>query len=170
MSARRKITVTAVFGFRLGVAGLLIAYLEFYVGFLQHGRGSIDVVDYTILQQVLLGYSLSSATIPCLKGFLGRFQTGDLARLSEDEVTKYENGSNPASHGNSYALAALDGNGKSRSRVSRSHFVRLQHEVREQSAQAYVTHSGEDNRASVRSFGSDRMFIQRTVDIDIVRQ
>ncbi len=57
-----------------------------YISFREHGRPSIEAVDFLGLQQTLLAYGLMAATIPCLRGFLGRFRTGDLARLTESEI------------------------------------------------------------------------------------
>ncbi|KAK3073972.1 hypothetical protein LTR53_003976 [Teratosphaeriaceae sp. CCFEE 6253] len=171
MRVRRKVTVTTAFAFRLGVIGFLVAFLKSYIDFLQHGRASIDSVDHLILQQALLAYALSSATIPCLKNFLGRFQTGDLARLSENEMTRYGTGSHSASQGQSYNMHSLDREGRSKKRASRSHFVKLQPDAAaEHSARVYAVQNDRDNGMSVRSFGSDQMIIRKKTDIDIVHQ
>ncbi|KAK5120384.1 hypothetical protein LTR85_006323 [Meristemomyces frigidus] len=166
MSVQRKITVMAAFAFRVGVAIIFIVYLESYIHFRQHGKDSIGAVNSIILQEVLIAYSLISATIPCLKGFLGRFQTGDLAKLSESE-TRQTYGSRGGAQSQSYALSSLDREGMSRRRPTQKDFIQLQPVNVEHSATA----SGGDNTsASLRSFGSEQMIIHKRTEVDIVHQ
>jgi len=112
-----------------------------------------------------------SATIPCLKGFLGRFQTGDLARLSESDVlTAY--GSDNAygrPHGDSYVLSSMDGQGRP-GKVKR--VVSQLGELRPDNIH-YTSHAYGQRGAtgdSRRSSGSEQMIIRRRVDIDVVEQ
>lgn len=61
---------------------MFIAYLEAYIHFRNYGGTSLDVVPNLVRQQVLCGYSLITATTPCLKGLLKRFRT-EMAAINE---------------------------------------------------------------------------------------
>ncbi|KAK4550011.1 hypothetical protein LTR36_002978 [Oleoguttula mirabilis] len=166
MSFKRKVTVISAFSFRIGVAILFIVYFKSYMDFRLHGKDSIGAVNNIVLQQTLIAYSLISATIPCLKGFLGRFQTGDLARLSEGG-TRYAYGTRGGTHSESYALSLLDRDALSRRRPAQKHRIKLQPASVEHMAMA----SGGDNAsASVRSFGSEQMIIHKRTEFDVVSQ
>jgi hypothetical protein len=62
-----------------------------------------------IWQEVLLCYALVSATIPVLKGFVGRFTTANLVRLDQSGsgLRSHHQGSN-APYGDSYALQSMN--------------------------------------------------------------
>lgn len=108
-----------------------------------------------------------SATIPCLKGFLGRFQTGDLAKLSEGDTT-YASGSRSESHGQSYALSSLDhkGGAVSRNRQAKAQSTDFRPDFAENSAVAYAERGEDNSNGSVRSFGSEQMIIHRRVEVE----
>ena len=158
------------------VAGLFVAYLVSYKTFRESGRPSIDAVDYLILQQVMLAYGLMSATIPCLKSFLGRFRTGDLAKLTESEVMESYNlrenssTSRSRSHGQSLALTSMDrrggvGQGK---RAKTQLPAMLRPDDTYHTTQAYAQRSSDNGSGSNRSSGSQQMIIHRRVDFDVV--
>lgn len=162
------------------VAGLFVAYLMSYTSFRERGRPSIDAVDSLMLQQALLAYGLMSATIPCLKGFLGRFRTGDLAKLTESEIMhsygarQYgsRSRSRSRSHGQSYALSLMDrqgGAGKVQRAKNQLPAI-LRPDGVHYSTHAYAQRSGDNGSGSVRSFGSEQMIIHRRVDYDVVAQ
>lgn len=160
--------VVGAFAFRLGVAALFIAYLESYEAYRHHGRKSIGAVNNIILQQMLLAWALISSTIPCTVGFLSRFQTGDLAALS-DSGTRYGYGSNgPSQQGQSYVLSSMDRPAIGRTRRATKDFVKLQPDNGQHSAQAYAGAGGDDASMSVRTFASDElMIINKRVDISV---
>ena len=148
------------------VAALFIGYVVSLTAYSRKGRPAVDAVDYLTLQQALLSYSLMSATIPCLKGFLGRFQTGDLARLTESELmcsrgSRFGTETNSRSH----RLSTMD-----RQRVGKAErtqdelTVSLRPDVL-QDSRVYAQTGGDNG--SIRSYGSDQMIIHRRVDIDV---
>ena len=192
MSVARKLIVIGAFCFRLGyvtvyrttisvsssisVAGLFIAYLMSYTAFREHGRPSIDAVDSLILQQVLLAYNLMSATIPCLKNFLGRFRTGDLVKLTESEVMQshdlreYSLTSRSRSHGQSFALSSMDrqrGVGKVKRAKSQPPAIFRPEDI-QNTTHAYAQRSGDNGSGSIGSSESQHMFIHRRVDFTVV--
>ena len=123
-------------------------------------------------QEILLSYSLMSATIPCLKGFLGRFQTGDLARLSENDTQFYGYGSQksqPRSKGQSYALESIKSKieHKRSSNVPEAEFSGFRGDNPQHTANAFATNRNGDD-SSTRSDSSEQMIIHRRVDWDVV--
>jgi len=145
---------------------LFIIYLILLTAYSRKGRPAVDAVDYLTLQQALLSYSLMSTTIPCLKGFLGRFQTGDLARLTETELM-YSRGSRSGTETNnrSQRLSTMD-----RQRVGKAERIQDEHTVSLrpdglQDSRVYAHTSGDNG--SIRSYRSDQMIIHRRVDIDV---
>ena len=152
------------------VAGIFIAYLEAYVNFRKYGGTSIDAVDTLVWQQVLCGYSLVSATTPCLKGFLGRFRTEDFARVTEGSsgTRSYGHSSRTRTDPETYVLESLDG------KISRNRPPNDEPTVLacgpadvQHSATAYAEGSGDNGDGSVKSFGSERMMIHRKVEYDV---
>ena len=153
------------------VPAIFIAYLEAYVSFRKHDGSSIGAVSSLVWQQVLCGYSLVSATTPCLKGFLGRFHTEELARVTEASSgirtygsQKFRSRTNP----DAYVLESLDR--KSRRRLALNdepsslacHPAEVLH-----SATAYAETFGDNGDESVKSFGSERMMIHRKVEFGV---
>lgn len=55
-----------------------VMYLVTYTHFIHNGSAGVVVTPPLIWQNVLLSYSLMSATIPCLKGFMKGFTTGGM--------------------------------------------------------------------------------------------
>ena len=153
------------------VPAVFIAYLEAYVRFREHGRTSIDTVDTLVWQQVLCGYSLVSATTPCLKGFLGRFRTEDLVRVGQSTTTNsatYDHHSKTKPHPQSYALESLDSNAHRR-RALNEESTTLDCRSAEvlHSATAYAEASGDNSGGSEKSFGSEEMIIRRKVEYGV---
>ena len=166
----------------LRVAGLFIAYLESYAQFRDHGQPSIGTVYALILQQTLLAYALMSATIPCLKGFLGRFRTGDLATLSESATgygqsygQSYGQNSNRSGrhgsggHGQSFALKSLDRTGVNLGTGKRTNDgpSNLRPDDIQNSTLVY-SDAVEGDNGSATSFGSEQMIIHRKVEWNVV--
>lgn len=192
MRIRTKITVTSAFGFRLGyvnvlkhnlirvsetfsVPALFIAHLILYTSFREHGRPSIDAVDFLVLQQTLLAYGLMAATIPCLRGFLGRFRTGDLSRLTESEIMQSDllrewvSRSKPKPHGQSYVLSSMDRQKYGKVRRAKDQLsAMLQSDGTHHSTHAWAAGQDDNGNSTIPSSGSERMIIHRTVDFDVV--
>ena len=162
----------------LRVAGLFIAYFESYAQFRDHGQASIGAVHALIWQQTLLAYALMSATIPCLKGFLGRFRTGDLATLSESATgygQSYGQNSNRSGrhesggHGQSFALKPLDRTGVNLGTGKRTNTgpSNLRPDDIQNSTLVY-SDAVEGDNGSATSFGSEQMIIHRRVEWNVV--
>ena len=75
ISTWKKITVMFSFAFRIGVALLFVGYTVSYLDFMRHGQQSIGLAPTVAWQESLLGASLLSASIPCLRSFLGSFMS-----------------------------------------------------------------------------------------------
>lgn len=74
----KKRQVVFVFSFRLAVAAFSIVYMVSYVSYL-NGHGNTQGIAVSVAwQEILLGFSLLSASIPCLRSFLWAFQSNQL--------------------------------------------------------------------------------------------
>ena len=152
------------------VPAIFIAYLEAYIRFRKHGRAGIDVVDSMVWQQVLCGYSLVSATTPCLKGFLGRFRTEDLVRLGRGSSGSgtYDQTSRTETTSQSYPLEPLSGKSeRRRAPIEESNILDCRPSDVLHSATAYAEDRGENGDESVKSFGSEQMIIHRKVEYGV---
>lgn len=70
-----KMLVVSAFMFRLPLIALSILYLLSQSHLLDTSSTGISVVPTILYQQILLPYSLMSATIPCLRAFVETFKT-----------------------------------------------------------------------------------------------
>jgi hypothetical protein len=143
--------------------------------FQSHGETNIGATAIMIWQQVLIALALMTATIPCLKGFLGRFKTSDLARLSEYQSTyvfSTNNNTRRRNHNRSYALSTMNREGGSRQRRNRSLPSEnpTERNDKEHSVTAFSEGSRTGDNTSERSFGSERMIIHRRFDFDVSAQ
>lgn len=64
-----------VYIFRLIVLGFSIAVTVTYFQFLRGGRNSIGIVNAVVWEEVLLAFSIISASFPCLRTFLWAFMS-----------------------------------------------------------------------------------------------
>lgn len=78
MAWSEKILVIIAFAFRLPAVACITAYLVTSIRFLSSNRTGVHIAATVIWQQVLLGYSLMSATIPMLRKFVQNFTTGGM--------------------------------------------------------------------------------------------
>ena len=158
------------------VPAIFIVYLDTYIKFRKHGGTSIDAVGTLVWQQVLCGYSLVSATTPCLKGFLGRFRTEDLARVTEGSYGTRTYGQNSRSRANqdTYVLESIDRKNSLRRPpppppiIDEPAVLAARPAVPLEGATAYAAEAFADSGdGSVKSFGSERMMIHRKVEYDV---
>jgi len=159
----------------ISVPALFITYLILYTSFREHGRPSIDAVDSLVLQQTLLAYGLMAATIPGLKGFLGRFRTGDLTRLAESEIMESDvlrewvSRSKSTPRGQSYVLSSMDGQKPGKVRRAKNQLsAMLQPDGTHHATHAWAERQDDQGRSSIPSSGSEQMIIHRTIDFDVV--
>lgn len=125
-----------------------------------------------VWQQILCGYSLISATTPCLKGFLGRFRTEDLARLTEADSGSrtYVHNSRVNTRSDSYALDSIH-RSKNRSKRNTEYGDTARLTLRPMevlhSTTVYAGLSAENGDGSMKSLSSDKMMIHRKVEYDV---
>ncbi|KAI5370327.1 hypothetical protein Slin15195_G012050 [Septoria linicola] len=95
LKASKKRIVIFVYMFRLIVIGFSIATTASYFNFLNDGNDSIDIAPVIAWQEVSLGFSLISASFPCLRSFLWAF-------MSRGLMTMYGNTTASASESRSH--------------------------------------------------------------------
>lgn len=147
---------------------VFIVYLVTYEDFREQGRPNIGAVIPLIWQQILLATALLTATIPCLKGFLGRFKTLDLVTITE---TTYgygggSYGSKTRSANRSFALSSIDHKNGSRSKEPALDEFPIRHQAGEFTATVYADPNSEGRAGSIGSLASDQMIIHRKVEIE----
>ncbi|KAF2817342.1 uncharacterized protein BDZ99DRAFT_431394 [Mytilinidion resinicola] len=76
MRTRLKFRVVLAFAFRLPVAAFSLLHLVALSRAIHASNSGVALARVTVYQQAQLGYSLISATIPCLKSFVKSFDTG----------------------------------------------------------------------------------------------
>jgi hypothetical protein len=94
-SSKKKVVIF-VFSFRLLVAGVSIASTAAYLDFLQKHEDFVRIAPTVALQEILLGFSLLSASIPCLRSFLWAFMSSGLKTLAVEGSTSKPNVSSSA--------------------------------------------------------------------------
>ena len=132
-------------------------------------------MDSLIWQQVLCGYSLVSATTPCLNGFLKQFRTHDLAKVTEGSnsgtMTCDQSSASRTTPG-TYALESLDRKNSTSRRpledtdtqtMSAGHPADVLHSATIY-ADAIGTGAEDDGDGSEKSAGSERMIIHRKIE------
>lgn len=134
-----------------------------YVDSQEQGRRSLDAVTPLLWQQVLLVTALLTATVPCLKGFLGRFKTLDLVTISE---SAYGYGRSYGSKNRSFALSSMDRKNGGKGKEPAPDEFPIQ-AGGEHMAIAYAAPAAGDRTGSMRSLASDEMTIHRKVEWEI---
>lgn len=80
----KKWLVISAFTFRLPLAAFSTMYLLSTTSYIESQSTGTALVPTIIWQEILLGYSLTSATIPCLKSFVEGFTTGGMRYAKND--------------------------------------------------------------------------------------
>ena len=176
----KKLVVVFVFSFRLMVAAFSNAAMATYFSFLHSAETSIGASGTVAWQEILLGFSLISASIPCSKAFLGAFMSTGL-------MTVYGNNTKPGgSQGLSEPMSPQKSQNQSalcsqnyddpqtqRNFASRLRPERLEYKVDVQSPQRGTKRSyniGTNIEGdSTKSDGSERMIIHQTTSFEIAR-
>jgi hypothetical protein len=149
---------------------MFVVYLVTYDNFRGQGRPNIGAITPLIWQQILLATALLTATVPCLKGFLGRFRTLDLVTISE---TTHEYGgggsygSKTRSANRSFTLLSIDRKIGTKGKAPAPDEFPIRQQAGECTATAYADPNTKDRTGSMSSFGSDQMVIQRKVEWEI---
>ncbi|KXT02841.1 hypothetical protein AC578_5384 [Pseudocercospora eumusae] len=164
LKASKKRIVIFVYSFRLIVIAFSIATTASYFNFLAHGRNSIDISPVLAWQEVLLAFSLISASFPCLRSFLWAFMSRGLMTMYGNTTAS---ASDPRSHMGSMQLRSMNksrneseagmtaGEGRLRLRSDRSEY---HVDIRGDSARGQKR-SPTDPSPAKRSDDSDQMII-----------
>ncbi|OAL45868.1 hypothetical protein IQ07DRAFT_683781 [Pyrenochaeta sp. DS3sAY3a] len=86
MAWSEKTLVIMAFAFRLPIIACTVAYLIASIRFLSSNKTGVNIAAPVIWQQVLLGYSLMSATLPMLRKFVLNFTTGGMGFTQDASV------------------------------------------------------------------------------------
>lgn len=90
----KKAIIVFVFSFRLLVAAVSIASTATYLDYLIEHKDFVSIAPTVALQEVLLGFSLLSASIPCLRSFLWAFMSTGLMTVYGSMPSVHLNNSN----------------------------------------------------------------------------
>ncbi|KAK5706032.1 hypothetical protein LTR97_001018 [Elasticomyces elasticus] len=170
MQETKKRMVYTVFAARIGVVVFGISQAVAYNHFLKHhNRASIGLLPTLSLQELWLMYSFISATIPCMRSFLGAFGSPRLAVISPGNTKQSGYGSQGTALSTLKRRFSGEKGREASARVSsKANFrpdgpfygVDIRHEEREG--------AGDDN--SLASDGSEQMIIRRDTQIHIERE
>ncbi|KAK4544788.1 hypothetical protein LTR36_004037 [Oleoguttula mirabilis] len=135
------------------------AYVVSYAAYLSGGRPGIGMVTTLVWQEVWIAYALMSATVPILKGFVGRFTTAALVRIDQ---------SGSGMRSGTYPSAATLGSGvHGRAEGTRGEAIELRL-IGHAENSAEVWHEEERREAeSIASNGSEKMIIQRRMEWEV---
>lgn len=155
-----KITVVVLFAFRLPCIAFMGASATSFKYIIEGNPTPTNAAaPAAIWSQVLLGYSLSSASIPCIRSFLHAFLVDGLYRIGDSSANRSRTG-----YGGGYGL-----NSESRSRPGASYSQANKHN------NAFGVTSGADIKTQVQagdvesmaSDNSQRMIIERSVEVEM---
>ena len=180
IKASKKRIVVFVFSFRLIVAAFSIATMATYFQYTNGSKASIGAGATVAWQEVLLGFSLMSASIPCLKNFLFAFMSTGLmtaygtnnVTLSNSQGASNYHRSMHRSHNQSMMDSQTHDEPQSRSVASRLRPEWLEYKVDVRShgrekKKRNNEHNARGENASVKSDGSEQMIIHRNVEVEI---
>ena len=179
IKASKKRVVVFVFSFRLISAAFSIATMATYFNFLNGGRTSIGAGPTIAWQEVLLGFSLISASIPCLRSFLWAFMSTGLMTMYGNETTAgSKSGSMHLNSHRSQNQSAIMSQNRDNAQPSRSLGNRLRPDWLEykvgvtsqqrQGRKSAVKNANVEN-GSVKSGSSEQMIIHHTTEFEIER-
>ncbi|KAH7088146.1 hypothetical protein FB567DRAFT_332148 [Paraphoma chrysanthemicola] len=97
MPLKRRLAVILAFSTRLPNVAISINHLIAYSKFINDQQQAIDITSVINWQNILLSYSLMSATLPTLKGFTEGFNTAGVSLGYGRDGTTY--GANSGTHG-----------------------------------------------------------------------
>ncbi|KAK5166662.1 uncharacterized protein LTR77_008206 [Saxophila tyrrhenica] len=153
MNISDKATVIALFSFRLVCIPFMAAATTSFNEFLSSDSDrapSRAIVAPAIWTQVVLAWSISSASFPCIKSFLAAF-----VAVADMHATMYGTTHSGSRSNRGTAMASKTGKSQQRSQLGNSS----------------VLHTGQSRQdgdaASLESDGSQRIMITRRVDVDV---
>ncbi|KAF2192178.1 hypothetical protein K469DRAFT_620199 [Zopfia rhizophila CBS 207.26] len=158
MAWNRKLLVTVAFAFRLPTVACIIAYLIASTRFLSSNRTGVNITATVIWQQVLLGYSLMSVTIPTLKSFVRGFTTGGMG-FSKNINTNIGSSQHSQRNIATIQLNMLSKNSSARSALTRTAPDPMPVLMRSRSV-SHLSESLAQDYSSVTSQGSRQVMIR----------
>ena len=152
-----KITVIALFSFRLPNICFMAAYVVSYRSIIN--GASTPGVEPTaaatataVWSQVLLGYSLASASVPCIRSFMTAFMPDAIYRVYDTQGGSYG--------GNSGAMQSNVGNNTRTKSMNRS-------AIRSPQDGTMTSRAYGDDDDDAASDASQRIMIERSVQVDV---
>ena len=88
LKASKKRIVIFVYAFRLLVIAVSVAVATTYFNFLNNGNDNIDIAPVVAWEEVLLAFSLISASFPCLRSFLWAFMSRGLMTMYGNTIAE----------------------------------------------------------------------------------
>ena len=173
LKASKKRIIVFVFSFRLIVAALSIATTVTYFQYLRGSRLNIGAAQTIVWQEVLLCFSLVSASIPCLRTFLWAFMSTGLVTVYGNSpiTTSYGLGSQH-SHQQSAVRSQRRDHLQSEGHTFSSQLRPDRHgykvDVRSQNKKD-GDHRDSAEHGSVGSYGSEQYIIHHTTEFEIRR-
>lgn len=174
----KKRLVIFVFSFRLVVAGFSIAVMVNYFRYLRGSRREIDLVNTVAWQEILVGFSLVSASIPCIRAFLWAFMSMGLHDIDGSYFSA--SGSHGASQqlrsqrsGTHVPAAASNGGAESSLRAKPSRFrpdwmdYKVDVEAVQRTKDRLSGQRKDAENQSMNSNSSEQMIIRRNMEVDV---
>lgn len=174
VKASKKRLIVFVFSFRLLVAAFSIATMVTYFDFLRGSRSEINLVYTVVWQEVLVGFSLISASIPCIRVFLWAFMSMGL------QTSYGSHGMTSGSYGVSqhttlqpYGVHVSVGNrklgdaAKAAARSSRTRSDWLNYKVDVRARDRASAQRRDADGVSVNSNSSEQMIIHRNTEVEV---
>ncbi len=182
IKASKKRVVVFLFSFRLIVAAFSIATMATYFKFLSGSKASVGAAPTVAWQEVLLGFSLISASIPCLRSFLWAFMsTGLMTAYGNTIIGGSQGGSmhlNSNGRSQNQSVIRLQSRDRGNAQPSRTLQSRLRPDwleykvgvtSQQRQTRKAAGHNVNVESGSVKSDGSEQMIIHHTTEFEIER-
>ncbi|GAB7354739.1 hypothetical protein MBLNU459_g5151t2 [Dothideomycetes sp. NU459] len=172
MSMSLKTQVVFAFLFRFPVAVFAIIHSQYVDDYTNSKHPGLAIVNALVWQESELGWSIVSASIPNLKGFMKSFSTGfgfEPGGVTTMSKSRSQNvsGSQSRAYMDTYALDDLAKRPSSTARVESSLAQRLNPEQNEYSIEIRRDASGAGESDSIGSGKSQDMIIRKEVTMKI---
>lgn len=172
MTSKKRLIVF-VFSFRLALIVFSIMVMVKYFDFLRGSRSEVDLVQTVAWQEIQIGFSLISASIPCIRTFLWAFMSMGLT------TTYGSHYSASGSRGGSQQLQSMqrsdaplhpsEVNNDRSLRANASRFLDYKVDVKAMQRRAGRTPTKQQDgeSGSVNSNSSEQMIIQRKREVEV---
>ena len=173
----KKRVVLFVYSFRLIQAPFSIATIATYFSYLHGERESVDFATTVAWQEIQIGFSLISASIPCLRSFLWAFMSTGLMTIYSNTTTQGSRvtGTHLSLKDKSHGRSAIDSEardyGQSRPLASRLRpdWQEYQVDVQTQrcNKEKHTRHDADTESGSDKSRWSEQMMVHRDVSFEV---